>query len=79
MNKQQQTWSGVVAGVALLLALGGCDDGTTTGTGAQSTLGKSAEFAKNVAGDIESRDVIKFHLVSNVATKLSVHSQLRGE
>ena len=56
MNKQQQTWSGVVAGVALLLALGGCDDGTTTGTGAQSTLGKSAEFAKNVAGDIASRD-----------------------
>lgn len=57
MNKQQQTWFGVVVGVASLLALGGCDDGTTgTGTGAQSTLGKSAEFAKGVVGDIESRD-----------------------
>jgi hypothetical protein len=56
MNKQQQTWLGTAAGVALLLALGGCDDSTNTGSGAQSTLGKSAEFAKDVAGDIASRD-----------------------
>ena len=44
----------VAAGV--LLALGGCDDSSSPGGGAQSTLGKSAEYAKNVAGDIESRD-----------------------
>ena len=56
MNTQQQTWSGVIAGVALLLALGGCDDAVNTGSGAQSALGKSAEYAKSVAGDIASRD-----------------------
>lgn len=56
MNTQQQSWSGVIAGVALLLALGGCDDATNTGSGAQSALGKSAEYAKSVAGDIASRD-----------------------
>ncbi|MCH9057491.1 MAG: hypothetical protein IIB55_02560 [Planctomycetes bacterium] len=42
--------------VCVLIALGGCDDATSPGGGAQSTLGKSAEFARNVAGDIEARD-----------------------
>ena len=56
MNKQQQTWLGTTAGVALLIALGGCDDSTNMGSGSQSSLGKSAEYAKGVAGDIAARD-----------------------